>query len=170
MMIIDGMIAIMITDEMMIVATIIEGIIVTGMTVIIHQEMIEMTGGRIKVTDIMMIEEGMTIIDMTIVNSMMTKGMIIDDPKDLDNFNIILRVEMMWNHRMFGKQSMKRVKLVDCRIAIFAGKMVTMQISTQRRIKTKHRQLTWSLPKYNKLLPRVGLNNQNGRYRKKFPK
>ena len=72
-MIIDGMIAIMITDEMMIVATIIEGIIVTGMTVIIHQEMIEMTGGRIKVTDIMMIEEGMTIIDMKIINSMTTQ-------------------------------------------------------------------------------------------------
>ena len=73
---------------------------------------------------------------------------------------------------MFGRKSMKREKLVDrwCQIAIFAGKMVTMQISTQRRIKTKHRQLTWSLPKYNKLLPRVGLNNQNGRYRKKFPK
>mgnify|MGYP000633245304 CR=1 FL=1 len=146
--------------------------IVVNMIEIIRQEMIEMTGGHIKVTDIMMIEEGMTIIDMTIVNSMMTKGMIIDDPKDLDNFNIILKVEMMQTHMMFGSHSMKREKLVDrwCQIAIFAGKMVTMQISTQRRIKTKHRQLTWSLPKYNKLLPRVGLNNQNGRYRKKFPK
>ena len=83
MMIIDGMIAIMITDEMMIVATIIEGIIVTGMTVIIRQEMIEMTGGHTKVTDIMMIEGGMTIIDMIIVDSMMAKGMIIDDPRIL---------------------------------------------------------------------------------------
>ena len=132
--------------------------------------MIEMTGGHIKVTDIMMIEEGMTIIDMTIVNSMMTKGMIIDDPKDLDNFNIILRVEMMWNHRMFGKQSMKRVKLVDCRIAIFAGKMVTMQINAQQRKKAKHRQLIWSLLKYRKLQLVVRLNNRNGIYKKKFGK
>ena len=141
----------------MIVAMIIEGIIVTGMTVIIHQEMIEMTGGHTKVTDIMMIEGGMTITDMIIVDFMMTEEMIIDDPKDLDNFNIILRVEMMQNHNMFGRHSMKRENLVDqrCQIAIFAGKMVTMLINGQQRIKAKHWQLIWSLLKYTKLQPVV---------------
>ena len=137
--IIDGTIGIMITEEMIIVTMITVGIIVTNMTMIIHQEMIEMTGGHTKVTNIMMIEGGM----MIIVDSMMTEGMILYDPKELDNFNIILKVEMMQTHMMFGSHSMKREKLVDrrCRVAIFAGKMVTMQISAQQRVKAKHRQL-----------------------------
>ena len=75
--------------------------IVVNMIEIIRQEMIEMTGGHIKVTDIMMIEGGMTIIGKAIVNTMMTEGMIIEDPKDLGIFNIILRVEIILNHRMF---------------------------------------------------------------------
>ena len=79
-MIIGGMIGIMIIEEMMIVAMITVGIIETSMTVIIRQE-IEMIGGHTKVTDIMMIEGGMTIIDMTIVDTMMTGEMIIEDPR-----------------------------------------------------------------------------------------
>ena len=72
MMIIRAMIGMMIIEEMMIV-----GIIIT--MIIRH----EMTGGHTKVTNIMMIEGGMTIIDMIIVDSMMAKGMIIDDPRIL---------------------------------------------------------------------------------------
>ena len=69
--------------EMMIIAMITVGIIVTSMTRIIRQEMVEMTGGHTKVTNIVMIEAGMRIIDMIIVDSMMAKGMIIDDPRIL---------------------------------------------------------------------------------------
>ena len=70
MMIIRAMIGMMIIEEMMIV-----GIIIT--MIIRH----EMTGGHTKVTNIMMIEGGMTIIDMTIVDTMMTGEMIIEDPR-----------------------------------------------------------------------------------------
>ena len=124
----------------MIIKEMIDMTMIDGIIEIIRQEMIEMTGGHTKVTDIMMIEGGMTITDMIIVDFMMTEEMIIDDPKDLDNFNIILRVEMMQNHNMFGRHSMKRENLVDqrCQIAIFAGKMVTMQINAQQRTKEKH--------------------------------
>ena len=93
MMIIRAMIGMMIIEEMMIV-----GIIIT--MIIRH----EMTGGHTKVTNIVMIEAGMRIIDMIIVDSLTTKGMIKDDTKDLDNFNIILRVQMMQNHRIFCKK------------------------------------------------------------------
>ena len=67
---------------------------------------------------------------------------------------------------------MRRKKLVDrrCPISILVGRMVTMQISAQRRIKEKHPQLTWSRLKCNKLLLGVRPNNQNGIYKKKFGK
>ena len=124
--IIDGTIGIMITEEMIIVTMITVGIIVTNMTMIIHQEM---TDDHTKVTNIMMIEGGM----MIIVDSMMTEGMILYDPKELDNFNIILKVEMMQTHMMFGSHSMKREKLVDrrYRIAIHVGKTITIRINFQ---------------------------------------
>ena len=73
--IIGGMISMMITEERMIVEMIIVEIIII---VIIREEM---TGGHTKVADIMMIEGGMTIIDMTIVDTMMTGEMIIEDPR-----------------------------------------------------------------------------------------
>ena len=98
--IIEGMISMMITEGMLIVEMIIVGIIVTG---IIRQEMTE---GLRKVIDIMIIEGG--IIDRTIVDIMTIK-----DLKDLDSFNIILRVKILPNHRMFGNQCMRREKLVD---------------------------------------------------------
>ena len=60
------------------------GLIITGT---IHQEMI---GGHTKVTNIMIIEGGMSIIDMTIIYTMMIEG-VIQDPKDLDSLNIIQR-------------------------------------------------------------------------------
>ena len=131
--IIDGMIDMMITDERMILEMIIIGIIVT---VIIHQEMIEMTGGHTKVTNIMMIEGGM----MIIVDSMMTEGMILYDPKELDNFNIILKVEMMGSHRMLNSHIMTKAMLVDhCQYltASFVDKMEIMQISVQQKTKGK---------------------------------
>ena len=116
--IIDGMIDMMITDERMILEMIIIGIIVT---VIIHQEM---TDDHTKVTDLLMIEGGMKTIDVTI----MIKGMTIENLKDLNSFNVIRRVEIIPNHRMLGRQHMRREKLVDqtCQIAILAGRMVTM--------------------------------------------
>ena len=128
-MIIGEMIDMMITDEMKTVEMIIIGIIVT---VIIHQGMIR---GHTKVTYTMMIDEGM----MIIVNTMRIEGMIIEDPKDLDNSNIIQRVETMQNLRIFSRKRMKREKLVDrrCQIAILAGKLPTMQISVRRRTKGK---------------------------------
>ena len=108
----------------MIIAMITVGIIVTSMTRIIRQEMVEMTGGHTKVTNIMMIEGGMKTIDVTI----MIKGMTIENLKDLNSFNVIRRVEIIPNHRMLGRQHMRREKLVDqtCQIAILAGRMVTM--------------------------------------------
>ena len=96
-MIIGGMIGMMITYEMMIVEMTNAEIIVTSMIVIIRKGMIK---GHTKVIEI---EGGMMIIDMIIIDSMMTDGMIIDDPKDRDSFNIILRVEIMQNPKMFGR-------------------------------------------------------------------
>ena len=124
--IIDGMIDMMITDERMILEMIIIGIIVT---VIIHQEMIEMTGGHTRVIGITMIEEGMMITkDITMI-----VGRTIEDLKDLDSFNIIRRVKIIPNPNMFDNHNMKRKKLADqrCRTAIRVGKMATMQMSVQ---------------------------------------
>ena len=134
-MIIDGMIAIMITDEMMIVATIIEGIIVTGMTVIIHQEMIEMTGGHTRVIGITMIEEGMMITkDITMI-----VGRTIEDLKDLDSFNIIRRVEIILNPKMFDNHNMKREKRMNqrCRTAI---RVITNQRSLCKSMANKRQR------------------------------
>ena len=69
----------------------------------------EIPGSHTQVTGIMTIEEAMVIIDDTT----MMEGMIIEDPKALDSFNIIRRVEIKPNHRMFDIHNMKREKLVD---------------------------------------------------------
>ena len=102
-MTIEGMIGMMITEDMRIVEMIIVGIIVTET---IPQEM---TGSHTGVTGIMMIEDTMVIIDDT----MMMEGMIIEDPKALDNFNIIRRVEIKPNHMMFENHNMKRVTIMQ---------------------------------------------------------
>ena len=73
--IIRGMIGMMTIEEMMII----EMIIIW--TIVIENIRQEMTEGHAKVTNIMMIEGGMTIIDMTIVDTMMTGEMIIEDPR-----------------------------------------------------------------------------------------
>ena len=64
----------------------------------------------------------------------MIEGRIIED--------IIRRVKIIQNSKMFENHSMKREKRVDqkCQTAIRAGKMVTMQISLQQKTKEKHRR------------------------------
>ena len=108
--------------------------------VIIHQGMIEMIDVHTKVADILMIEGGMRTIDIIIVDSMTTDRMIIDDLNDSDNFNIILKVEMMGSHRMLNSHIMTKAMLVDhCQYqtASFVDKMEIMQISVQQKTKGK---------------------------------
>ena len=110
--IIKGMIATMITGETMTIKWITRGIVVTNMTVTIHQSMIEMIDVHRKDIDITMTSEGMMTIDKLIAASMMKDGTTIGDPRHLDNFNIILKPEMTRSHRMFGKRIMRMEKLV----------------------------------------------------------
>ena len=130
--IIREMIVMMITDAMMIAEMIIVGIIAT---VIIHQLT---TRGHTRVTSVMIIKEGMMIIDDTT----MIEGMIIEDPKDLENFNIIRRFDIIPNPRMFDRHSMERGEASGPMVPNFytCDKMVTMQISVQIKTKEKHRQ------------------------------
>ena len=126
-MIIREMIVMMITDAMMIAEMIIVGIIAT---VIIHQLT---TRGHTRVTSVMIIKEGMMIIDDTT----MIEGMIIEDPRDL-----IRRFDIIPNPKMFDRHSMERGEASGPMVPNFytCDKMVTMQISVQIKTKEKHRQ------------------------------
>ena len=80
------------------------------------------------------------ITDIIIIDSMTTDGMTIDDIKDSDNFNIILKVETMRSHRMFGRHVMTHAKLVNHHqylIASFVDKMDIMKISARQKTKGK---------------------------------
>ena len=83
---------------------------------------------------------GMTIIDHRIVDSM-----IIGSWKDLNSFSMIQEPEMTPNSKRLVNLSMKMVNLVAhlYRLAISAGKMVTIQINARRRINAKPRWWIW---------------------------
>ena len=72
----------------------------------------------------------------------MIEGMIIEDPKDLENFNIIRRFDIIPNPRMFDRHSMERGEASGPMVPNFytCDKIVTMQISVQIKTKEKHRQ------------------------------
>mgnify|MGYP000288238083 CR=1 FL=1 len=133
-MIIDATTDTMTIDEKMTNKMSIGGIVVTTMT--IHQGMIEMITTLTKIIDIMMIKDPMIkgemmTIDNLIIDSMTIDGMTIGDPRHFDNSNIILKLEMSRNHRMFSNHVMRMENLVGHQylIATFAEKMDTMQIS-----------------------------------------
>ena len=116
-MIIDEMIATMITNGKMTVKMIIGGIFVTIMNVTIHQSMTEMINALTKDINIMMIRNPMIKGEMMKINnliadSMTTDGTILQDPRHLDNSNIILNHEMSWNRRMFSNHIMRTENLV----------------------------------------------------------
>ena len=134
--IIETMTITMIIGEKMTVKMITIGIVVTIMTLTIHQGMIEMIDALTRDIDIMMIKDPMIkgemmTINKQIVDTMMKTGMTIGAPRRLDSFNIILKREMTRSHRMFGNHVMRKEKLMGRQnlIAISAEKMNTMQIS-----------------------------------------
>ena len=100
----------------------------------------EMTTIRIITTEI--IQQGMTGGHTRVIDITMIVGRTIEDLKDLDSFNIIRRVEIILNPKMFDNHNMKREKRMNqrCRTAIRVGKMITMQINVHQNKKEKHRR------------------------------
>ena len=65
--------------------------------------------------------------------------MITENQKDLDNFNMILELEMTPNHKMFSGLNMKMANPIDPlhQIAIFVSRMVIMPTNALQKTKGK---------------------------------